>query len=191
MPKQPANHHAKLKATRALIHEADPVAFAINAMMGLPAPKRDMAGRIIGEEPALDHEKRVNIALALARKIMPDLAAQQIDLTSGGGEIGFKIILGDGVLPPASVDDAQVIEHEASRQIEGDAGVSAPQIADQEGVSFPPDEDLVRDPEPVSNPARTPAEPQRSKAAAPVRETPDLPPGSPPNARRRVRRRTT
>ena len=143
MSKKPSAK-AQNAADRAAIRAAGPVAFLIDAMQGKPAPRRDAVGRIIAWEDPLDYDKRVAVAQGLAKKILPDLSAQQIDLTSGG-EGGIKIILSDGVLPPASVDDATVIEHQ-EEQIEDRAGVGASQIAHQEGVTFPPDEDPVYDP---------------------------------------------
>lgn len=142
MTKQPGRNQAIAAERESIRDEVLPFLRAI--VRGERLPIRDAAGRVTDESDPPPLELRVSTALSLAKKVMPDLQASQVDLTSGGEGI-VQLVLG-GIVPPGG---GQVIGHQPGRQIEGDVGVSAPQIADQEGASPPPDENLVRDPVPI------------------------------------------
>ena len=127
MSKKPTNPHASAKADRAAIRASNPIAFLIDAMQGKPAPVRDAAGRIVEWDEPLEYEKRTQIAQGLARKVLADLSAQQIDLNANT-EGTIKIILGDGLAPPASLDEPRDVTP-APEQIEHQPSVPAPQAA--------------------------------------------------------------
>ncbi len=102
----------QVAADREAIRRAGSLQFLLDIVAGKPAPVRDAAGRIVDWTDPPELPLRVSTATALVKKVLPDLQAQAIDLqTAGDGMI--KIFLGD-IPPPASIDDANVVEGHAS-----------------------------------------------------------------------------
>lgn len=155
-----------IAAERASIRE-EVLPFLRAIVRGERLPIRDAAGRVTGESDPPPLELRVSTALSLAKKVMPDLQASQVDLTSGGEGI-VQLVLG-GIVPPGG---GLVIEHQ-NAEIEGH--VTPRGIEDQAAASsFRADQ--VLDPALVTNPSRA-----------------ELPPelADNPKVRRRLRRRST
>ena len=102
---------------REAIRRSDALKFLLDIVAGKPAPVRDAAGRIVDWTEPPELPLRVSTATALVKKVLPDLAASQIDI-SGSGEGGIRLILTNGVLPPRSVEEKDItpepeaIEHQ-------------------------------------------------------------------------------
>ncbi|MEO1639243.1 MAG: hypothetical protein AAFU41_08350 [Pseudomonadota bacterium] len=107
---------AKLNAAdRDAIRSAGTVQFLLDVVAGKPQPLRDAAGRIVDWTDPPELPLRVSTAASLVRKVLPDLAAQSIDLqTSGEGVL--RLVLSDGLTPPGM---KQIEETETTELIEG------------------------------------------------------------------------
>jgi hypothetical protein len=106
-------HHKDIAESRKAIHDANVVAFLLDIVQGKPAPVRDQAGRIVEWTDPPDLPLRVSTATALAKKVLPDLAASQLEIGSADGQ-AIQLVFAPGILAPGS--DAQVIEHEEDDQ---------------------------------------------------------------------------
>ena len=156
MPRR-TRHDAKIADARKAIHDANVVAFLLDIVAGKPAPVRDEAGRIIDWTDPPELPLRVSTATALARKVLPDLAASQIDLETSGGTT-LQIVLGEGLTPPGS----RTIEHEDDEH--DDAPHTPEQLPrDATPVWSRPSGEPLSEPEAVSEPHSEPEAPIRRR----------------------------
>ncbi|TYB83121.1 hypothetical protein [Maritimibacter fusiformis] len=162
------SRNAQNQADREAIRRSGSLQFLLDVVAGKPAPVRDAAGRIIDWTDAPELSLRVSTAQSLVKKILPDLAAQQIDFKSTT-EGTLQILLAPGVVPPASVDARDVIDGQAS-----------------DAVSKPAEIEYQEPLETLNPPQSEPGTAETASAAAPTPE--DAAEASPMRSRRRRRR---
>lgn len=90
---------------RDAIRQSDVLRFLLDTAAGVPAVRRDSAGRPIGHHDEPDMATRVQVATTLLNRVLPTVSAQAVDVTSNGEGGQLVIQLGAGLPAPASVDD--------------------------------------------------------------------------------------
>lgn len=110
---------------RDAIRAVSPERFLIEQMLGHKAPVRDEVGRITGYAPPAELGQRIDIAKALLKKVMPDLSASAVDISSNGDSV-MRLVLSDGLLPPGIEHQEQLnIDHGSEDAVLIDQGTSA------------------------------------------------------------------
>lgn len=107
---------AQNAADRDAIRRSGALQFLLDIVAGKPAPVRDAAGRIVDWTEAPELPLRVSTATSLVKKILPDLAAQSIDVKASADGV-LNLVITPGIAPPGSLqegDDAKVIDGQAT-----------------------------------------------------------------------------
>lgn len=87
---------------RAQIRNSDVLQFLLDTAAGIPAVRRDAAGRCIGRHSEPDMATRISVATTLLNRVLPTVSAQAVDATSGGEGGVLKLVLAEDVAPPGS-----------------------------------------------------------------------------------------
>lgn len=142
---------AEVNAARAQIHSAGLVQWCLDLIAGKPLPIRDTEGNITGWTDPADITQRQTMAGQLLNRTLPQLKAQDIDVTSTSDGT-LTIQFGEGIVAPGSrtvdvtpaeIEDAEVEDGEDDTPRLGQDAtpvVSAdPTPEELEAMAYPPE----------------------------------------------------
>jgi len=107
MTKRPAKQTAAMH--REVINRSGALHFLIDIVQGKPQPVRDQAGRIIDWTEPAELGQRISAAQHLTNKVIPNLQAQQLDITSDNQQT-LRIVMDPNLVPQGNMKTVEQIE---------------------------------------------------------------------------------